>query len=46
VLAGLVVGSLGLQATFEVFGLVVIVITVVTAIVAWRLRPPAAAGRG
>lgn len=43
-LAGLVVGALGLQSTFEVFGLVVTVIGLVTAIVAGRSRPPAAAG--
>jgi MFS family permease len=39
VLAGLVVGDLGLQATFEAFGLVVVVIAFGTAIVAWRARP-------
>jgi MFS family permease len=48
VLAGLVVGSLGLQTTFEAVGVIVIAITVVTAVVAWRMRPAtrAATGRG
>jgi hypothetical protein len=43
VLAGLVVGDLGLQATFEAFGVVIIVIALVTAVVAWRTRPAARA---
>jgi predicted MFS family arabinose efflux permease len=44
VLAGLVIGDLGLQTTFEAFGVIVMVIALVTAVVAWRTRPPAAAG--
>ena len=39
VLAGLVVGDLGLQATFEAFGVIVVMITIATAVVAWRTRP-------
>jgi MFS family permease len=43
-LAGLVVGDLGLTTTFEVFGLIVVVITSLTAAVAWGTRQPAAPG--
>lgn len=39
VLAGIVVGHLGLQSTFGIFGVVVIVASVLTAIIAWRARP-------
>lgn len=39
VLAGLVVGRLGLEATFVVFGVVVAVLAVPTGVLAWRLRP-------
>ncbi len=39
VIAGVVVDRLGLQTTFEVFGSVIVVITLATATVAWRLRP-------
>jgi predicted MFS family arabinose efflux permease len=39
VLAGLVVADLGLQTTFEVFGVIVVVIAFVAAVVAWRTRP-------
>ena len=39
VLAGLVVGDLGLQSTFELFGSVVAVIALVLAFEAWRTRP-------
>jgi hypothetical protein len=41
VLAGLVVGSLGLQATFETFGLVAVLLSLVVAGGAWRTRPAA-----
>ncbi|WP_138731544.1 MFS transporter [Modestobacter excelsi] len=39
VLAGLVVGHLGLQSTFEAFGLVIVAISSVTAGWAWATRP-------
>src|SRR4051794_515610 len=39
VLAGLVVGRLGLQSTFELFGSVVVAIALVVAFEAWRSRP-------
>jgi MFS family permease len=39
VLAGLVVGHLGLPATFEIFGSVVAAIALVVAVEAWRTRP-------
>jgi MFS family permease len=39
VLAGLVVGRLGLEPTFEIFGSVVAVIALVLAFEAWRTRP-------
>jgi len=39
VLAGLVVGRLGLEATFVVFGVVVALLAVPTGVLAWRLRP-------
>jgi MFS family permease len=39
VLAGLVVDDLGLQTTFELFGVIVVVISFVAAVVAWRTRP-------
>ena len=38
VLAGLVVGRLGLEATFVVFGVVVALLAVPTGVLAWRLR--------
>jgi MFS family permease len=41
VLAGLVVDSLGLQATFETFGLVAVLLSLVVAGGAWRTRPAA-----
>lgn len=44
VLGGLLVGTLGLAPTFEVFGAIVALLAVVTAIVAWRTRPAAPAG--
>jgi MFS family permease len=37
--AGLVVGSLGLLSTFEIFGSVVAALALFTALQAWRLRP-------
>jgi MFS family permease len=40
VLAGVVVGSLGLDTTFETFGSVVAAIALVVALEAWRTRPP------
>jgi MFS family permease len=39
VLAGLVVGRLGLESTFEIFGSVVAAIALVLAFEAWRTRP-------
>lgn len=39
VIAGLIVNRLGLQTTFEVLGSVIVLITLATATVAWRLRP-------
>lgn len=42
IVAGLVVGSLGLAATFEIFGSVVIALALVVAFEAWRSRPAAA----
>jgi MFS family permease len=39
VLAGLVVGHLGLEPTFEIFGSVVALIALVLAFEAWRTRP-------
>jgi MFS family permease len=39
VLAGLVVGDLGLQSTFETFGSIVAAIALVVAFEAWRTRP-------
>lgn len=39
VLGGLIVGGLGLQATFEVVGAIVVLLAFVAAIVAWRARP-------
>ena len=39
VLAGLVVGRLGLQTTFEAFGSVVVGIALLVAVEAWRTRP-------
>ena len=39
VLAGLVVGRLGLQTTFETFGSVVVGIALLVAVEAWRTRP-------
>jgi predicted MFS family arabinose efflux permease len=39
VLAGLVVGHLGLETTFEIFGSVVAAIALVVAFEAWRSRP-------
>jgi hypothetical protein len=39
VLAGLLVGGLGLQTTFEIFGSVVAAIALVVALEAWRTRP-------
>jgi MFS family permease len=39
VLAGLVVGNLGLSSTFEIFGGVVAAIALVVAFEAWRTRP-------
>jgi predicted MFS family arabinose efflux permease len=39
VLAGLVVGHLGLETTFEIFGSVVATIALVVAFEAWRTRP-------
>jgi MFS family permease len=45
VLAGLLVGSLGLRVTFETFGLIAAVIALAVAASAWRTRPvPATAG--
>lgn len=41
VLAGLVVGGFGLGPTFEIFGAVVVLIALATAVVAWRARPVA-----
>jgi MFS family permease len=39
VIAGLVVGHIGLESTFEIFGSVVIAIALVVAFEAWRTRP-------
>jgi predicted MFS family arabinose efflux permease len=39
VLAGLVVGHLGLESTFEIFGSIVAAIALVLAFEAWRTRP-------
>jgi predicted MFS family arabinose efflux permease len=39
VLAGIVVTRIGLDDTFEVFGVVVSVLAVVVALEAWRTRP-------
>lgn len=39
VLGGIIVGGLGLPATFEVIGAIVVLVAFVAAIVAWRLRP-------
>ncbi len=44
VLAGLVVGRLGLETTFEVFGSVVVGIALLVAAEAWRSRPRALRG--
>jgi predicted MFS family arabinose efflux permease len=44
VLAGLVVGRLGLSKTFEVVGVIVALIAAVTAVVAFRARPLTATG--
>jgi membrane protein implicated in regulation of membrane protease activity len=38
--AGIVVGSLGLLTTFELFGGVVAALALVVAFEAWRTRPP------
>ena len=45
VLAGLVVGGLGLALTFEVFGAFVVLSASVTATIAWRARPRVAGKR-
>jgi MFS family permease len=42
VIAGLVVGRIGLERTFEIFGGAVAVIALVVAVEAWRTRPRAA----
>ncbi|PWC03500.1 MFS transporter [Agromyces badenianii] len=39
VLAGLSVGPVGLERTFEVFGAVVVLVALATVVVAWRARP-------
>ncbi|MDX6411016.1 MAG: hypothetical protein QOE91_532 [Gaiellaceae bacterium] len=39
VIAGLVVGDLGLQSTFEIFGSIVAAIALIVAFEAWRTRP-------
>jgi protein-S-isoprenylcysteine O-methyltransferase Ste14 len=39
VLAGVVVSSISLQSTFEIFGSVVAAIGLVVAVDAWRTRP-------
>ncbi|PJJ71607.1 putative MFS family arabinose efflux permease [Diaminobutyricimonas aerilata] len=44
VVAGLLVGWLGLDTTFEVVGSVVVLVGVATVIVAWRARPAQATG--
>ena len=45
VIAGIVVGSLGVQETFEVFGAAIAILALLVAREAWRTRPPAAAAR-
>jgi hypothetical protein len=45
VLAGLVVEDLGLERTFETFGLVVAALALVVSFEAWRTRPARLAAR-
>jgi MFS family permease len=43
IIAGVVVTSLGLESTFEIFGSVIAALALIVALEAWRQRPPARA---